>query len=367
MIFSNQDMDFVHGFVKQAYDLGASEQEASVMLSIAYPRWKASTVDKEVVESVVKAAGFAQSVKGLGKSLGGVFQHGAGSLYHGVKAPAMAAAGAIKNNPRAALGAAAAGGVAYAGKGVYDWMHRKDNFYDPAGFAGGAGGPGGSGGATGGGGNGSYDHSYYSPHGAYIQSKLNGDDAAGATYTPDGAAPAPTNTDPRAAANGGSQWDREFKAGHTDIKAHQDKAKALQEQVNNLQHSNLDPVQQQREQARLQSEIASANAAASKRQAELGKVDDTLQAQQGTYDQARANNQAIVARRMAQTQEQATNWARAQEDARKATWFLPKAYYGAKNWVTGNSPSDGDEISGDIQSLRSARNRFDTQQPNYYH
>jgi hypothetical protein len=362
MILSKEDMDFVHGFVKRAYDSGANEDQAAMMLSIAYPQWKMRTEGADALSELKKSAsGFTNSLRSLGGSLKGVFTHGAGTAIEGAKSLKNTA----MSHPKTSIGLAGGGALAAGGVGLarYNKMNPDTEIkLQSTGFAGGSPNSPAAGGSSGATGDGTFGASQYSPHGAAIQSQLDEYGNAGAVngMEPGTVAPAATNT-------GGTQWDRAFKSGAGEIAAHREKMKALQSRLDQLPNSQLDPIQRERQTQDLNSQISAENMQISQGQKSLGQQDTTLQAQESAYDQGRATNQAEVAKQLSEAQENASRWAARQAQARQASGWLPKAYYGARNWLTGDTQSYGDRESERLQSLRSAQDKINAQPQNYYH
>jgi hypothetical protein len=369
MTLNREDLDFIDGFVKCAYAMGATEEQASVMLQVGYDQWKTMTDGERSLNELKKLA-FAQAARTAGRGLLNLTKGTAGMIGHGLKNVVGKPLGAAIRNPLRTAAVAGTGALGYgAYKGIDTWKHRNDNVLDARGFAPGTDLPGVSNSQYSDSGDGSYAASRYSPHGAALQSKLDNFESAGAVSgMSNGSNRVPTTPGTALPTKpSGTRWDQTFQDTRAQAKQYQDRATQIQNQITNLPNSGLDPIAQERQMADLTSQLSSAQMQADSLLSGLGAKDQSFQAQEAQYDQARTTNQAHLAKQIAMANDQARIWAARQAQARTASGFIPKALYGARNWLTGDTQEQGDNVSQRLAAMRAAQEKLNAQPENYYH
>lgn len=351
MILDREDLDFVEGFVKQAYQMGADEETASQLLAVAFPQWKMASSQAD--EGMVKVAGpFTKHLGSAFRHGGKAFTAGMGNMWRGGKS--------VAKNPYA-WGAGALGGGGWWGYNKLQQVaDNKANLIDMRGFApvDTAGGGGASGGSSG-----SYGASDYSPHGSLLQSRLSDDDGAGAAVVTGGGSSAVPSGGARE-----SLWDKKFREMQPGLTSARKRIDEVQAQLDNLAgQKSMTPVEMHQERVRLGGELSSAKKNYETLQNNRARIDESLQAQQQKLNQYAPTAQAKVNASLSRAMNQAETWAQRQQQAREASWFGPRWYYNARNFITGDTDEYGNKVNQNIHSLRAAQERLNSQNPNYYH
>lgn len=364
MIFDREDLDFIEGFVKKAYETGADENLTAALLAVAYPQWKMRTTGREAEDLIIKQAGpvlknLGVAAKGLGSFFGGTGKalgHGAANTYTGLKG--------VAKRPSAWI----AGGRALGGYGAYkgvdairERMNRSINMdaFGPAGSGEG------SGNYQGASGDGSIPYSSYSPHGAHLMSRLNAADADYASE-PDPSI-APPNTPAAHPAAGATQWDREARSGLDSIRSSRNRMKSLQDQLAGVQaNGGLNQVERYQQTANINRQIASEKANMSMIENNLSRVQEQLREKEAIRQQAIPTAKAKVADRLNALNSDAEQWAKRQQQAADASWWGPRAFYKTRNWLTGDTEEYGNQLNQKLQGAQNLKQRLNSLPEHYY-